>query len=417
MAFQTFRVSSFLAARQLRRANPWTTALIVAVMTLTFLNLVVISGILVGLIEGAVVAVQSYYLGDIFISNLKDRDYIESTPAIIAAAKNLPGVKGVTARYIEGGTIEANYKQARARFYDKIEDVGTSFAGIDPTEENVVTNLKSRIIEGEYLEKNDFDQVLLGSMLLSQYLDLDSADFPLLDGVGIGSRIRVKIGKVTREVRVKGIVKSKVDNIDRRVFFTDSQFRTIIGRNDFNADEIAIRLEPKIDPISIKESLLAQGFGKVAKIQTQEDAEPKFIKDTKQTFALLGAVIGSIGLVVAAITIFIIIFINAVTRRKYIGILKGIGIKGSVIELSYVMQAIAYAAAGSLIGVALVYGFLVPYFAAHPINFPFSDGILVAPLNSTLQRVLILFIATLIAGYIPARLVVKQNTLDAILGR
>jgi hypothetical protein len=41
----SLRVGFFLATRQLRRSNPWSTSLIVFVMILTFLNLVVVSGI------------------------------------------------------------------------------------------------------------------------------------------------------------------------------------------------------------------------------------------------------------------------------------------------------------------------------------------------------------------------------------
>jgi ABC-type lipoprotein release transport system permease subunit len=47
---------------------------------------------------------------------------------------------------------------------------------------------------------------------------------------------------------------------------------------------------------------------------------------------------GSIGIVVSAITLFIVIFINAITRRKQIGILKGIGINSFAIEFSYLFQ-------------------------------------------------------------------------------
>ena len=72
---------------------------------------------------------------------------------------------------------------------------------------------------------------------------------------------------------------------------------------------------------------------------------------------------------------------------------------------------------GVLIGMFLLYGILVPYIDANPINFPFSDGILVAEMSNTLTRAGLLILATILAGYIPARLVVKQNTLDAILGR
>jgi ABC-type antimicrobial peptide transport system permease subunit len=97
--------------------------------------------------------------------------------------------------------------------------------------------------------------------------------------------------------------------------------------------------------------------------------------------------------------------------------MKGIGIDGKVIEISYIFQSIFYALAGSLIGLVVVYGFLVPFFDKHPLNFPFSDGILVAPLSGTLIRILLLMVATLLAGYIPSRMIVRKNTLDSILGR
>ena len=144
---------------------------------------------------------------------------------------------------------------------------------------------------------------------------------------------------------------------------------------------------------------------------------PKFVKDIKNTFAILGNVVGSIGLVVASITIFIVIFVNAITRRKFIGILKGIGISSRAIEIAYVFQSLFYAILGIGVGLLILYGFLVPFIAAHPIKFPFSDGILVAEYSATFLRVFLLSLATLIAGNVPARIVVKKNTLDSILGR
>src|SRR6185295_15628837 len=100
----------------------------------------------------------------------------------------------------------------------------------------------------------------------------------------------------------------------------------------------------------------------------------------------LGNVIGLIGIAVASITIFIVIFINAVTRRKYIGIMKGIGISERAIEISYIIQSIFYAVLGGLLGMIIVYALLVPFFDAYPLNFPFSDGILVAPVGQTVFK-------------------------------
>ena len=103
------RIGFFLAKRQIKRSNPWTTFLIIFVMFFTFLNLVVISGILVGLIEGAVTAVREHYTSDVIISSLNDKNYIESSPDILNILKTIPQIENTTARYVDGGTIEANY--------------------------------------------------------------------------------------------------------------------------------------------------------------------------------------------------------------------------------------------------------------------------------------------------------------------
>ena len=280
-----------------------------------------------------------------------------------------------------------------------------------------MTGIADDIVEGSFLSPGDYDQVVLGHYLLKQYIPIETPSFSTLENVGIGTKIRIKVGDVVREVTVKGILRSKVDEIALRAFMVDSQFRSMIGRTDGNVTEIAIKLKPDTDPIAVREALELSGAGTYAKIQTYEDAQPQFLKDIIATFNMLGNVFSSLGLIVASITIFIVVFINAITRRKYIGILKGIGIRGRAIEISYVFQSIFYALIGSGVGLALVYGFLVPFFAANPIDFPFSDGILVAPLDATFPRVGLLVFSTLIAGYIPAWMIIRKNTLDSILGR
>lgn len=412
----SLKVGFFLALRDIKRANKWTTVLIIAVMVLTFLNLVVVSGILVGLIQGSVDANRERHTSDVIVSILNEKNYIEQSQSILTLIKSMPDVDMVTARYSENGRVEANYKK-RIRTTDKVEQAGGSIIGIDPVAENKLTHLSKFLVEGEYLAPNDYDKILLGATMLYKYTPIDSPAFPLLKDVEIGDKVRLVVGNVTREVIVKGILKSKVDEIDRAVFMVDSQLRGLIGRGDFNVDEMAIKLKPGADPKKVKDFLVRSGVDKYARVQTFEDAQPKFLKDIQATFALLGNMIGGIGLAVASITIFIVIFVNAITRRRFIGIMKGIGISSLAIEFSYMVQSLFYALSGMIIGSSIVFLVLQPFIAAHPINFPFSDGILVATPLGTLIRGGILFIATIIAGFIPARIVVKQNTLDAILGR
>ena len=409
------RIGFFLATRALRRASLWTTGLIIGVMVLTFLNLVVVSGILVGLLEGAVVAVRTQYTSDVIISSLNDKKYIENSPNLLLLISTLPEVRAYTARYRQAGVVEANYKTRKDT--DKPNTANAMMVGINPAKEDSVTGIGGSIVEGSFLTPDDYDKVVIGGYLLKQYFPVETPGFTTLENVGVGTKIRMSVGAVTREVTVKGILKSKVDEVSMRAYMVDSQFRSLIGRNDGNVAEIALKVAPGADPAAVRDTLLARGAGINAKVQTYEDAQPKFLKDMITTFGMLGTAFSSIGLVVASITIFIVVFINAITRRKFIGILKGIGIHGRAIEVSYVFQSVFYALVGSLLGLILVYAFLVPFFYAHPIDFPFSDGILVAPLGTTLLRVGLLVVTTVIAGFIPAMMIIRKNTLDSILGR
>ncbi|MBN2094000.1 MAG: ABC transporter permease [Candidatus Zambryskibacteria bacterium] len=412
----SLKVGFFLALRQIKRSSKATTALIIFVMTLTFLNLVVVRGVLVGLIQGVVDVQKEIYFGDIFVSTPQKKDFIENSPKIISVIGNLPWVENFSARYTASGRVEGTYKD-RIDYTEKANEAGAIIAGIDPEQEDSVSRLSEKVVEGSYLTKDDTDSVLIGAYLLKKYLEIESSAFQTLENVDVGDKIRLTVGGNTREFTVKGVVKTKVDEIDLRVMMLDTTLRNMIGRTDYNVNEISIMIKDGTNPYLVKDALVKNGVDKTAKVQTFEEGMPKFVEDMINTFSLLGNIIGSIGLVVASITIFIVIFVNAITRKKFIGILKGIGLSSVSIEIAYVFQSLFYAILGVGVGLLILYGFLVPFIEANPIPFPFSDGILVAEVPATMFRVLLLSIATIIAGYVPARIVVKKNTLDSILGR
>lgn len=414
-----FRVGFFLAYRQLKRSSVWSTALIIFIMLLTFLNLVTVSGILVGLIEGARLGYENEFSGNIFLSELPDKNYIENTPAILDTLNGMPEVKAYSARYISSGSLEADHK-SRTGEKESRNKVGSNFRGIDPVAENEVTHLSELVMAGDYLSPGDESYILVGQELLEKYSrvgDAQSEFIQLLKNADVGTKVLMNIDGNIREVTIKGVVGSKTSEVSASVFINDTVLRQIIRRDDLSADEVAIRLEKGVSPTRIKNVLTAAGVGDFARIQTSEESAGTFFQDIKNTFNLLGTALGSIALVVASVTVFIVVFVNAISRKRFIGIMKAIGIKAAAIEISYILQSIFYAFIGSAIGSAMVYLFLIPYIDRHPIDFPFSDGVLVAPISQTLLRIGLLFIATIIAGYIPARIVIKKNTLDAMLGR
>jgi len=413
---QNAKVGWYLAKRDLKRANKWTTGLIVLVMTFTFLNLVVVAGILVGLIQGSEDAQKKYAIGDVVVSQFLNMSYIEQTPTVSSIVQTIPGFKDETVRYSGSAQFESDYRST-IKPGEVHGGIGGTFLGIDPDQEQKFSGLSRFVIKGSYLNADDQDSVLIGKNLLYEYTPIDAPGFQNLKNITIGSRIRITVAGNQKEYYVKGIISSKVDQFDNTVIGLSSEVRKMIGRTDLNAGTIAIQLLPGTDPVAAKQFLLDNGVGEFGRVQTAADAEPKFLQDMKNTFNILGSAISGIGLVVASITIFIVIFVNAITRRRYIGILKGVGINRKAILYSYMYQAFVYALVGIVIGMFLVFGVIKPYFAANPINFPFSDGILVADISGTMLRAAILLITTVVAGYIPAKMVIKQNTLSAILGR
>ncbi len=412
--FNTIRVAFYLAVRQLFRNNKKSVALIVSVMALTFISLVGTSGILVGLIEGTSIEYRAKFTGDFTVSPLENKKTVVDTDQILAILKNLPEVKAVSARYQESGQVESNYNKRDAG--KRREVASMQIVGIDPSEEIAVTGLNKNMLRGDFLENTDTGKIVLGKNTLGEFAEVPQDKERSLGEVEIGDIVLLTIGGKTNEFTIKGILGGKTD-VTRQSYISATDLKKITGKADSRASSIHVRAQDPADDVIIKDVLFQNGFGENQKIQTYAESEPAFVKNLKKVFATLGNLIGGISIIVAIITIYIIIYINAVTRRKYIGIMKGIGISPSVIELSYVFQSIFYGVLGSGIGSILIYFVFIPLLNANPIDFPFSDGILVAPLADTLQKFLTLMFFTLLAGYWPARSIVKQNTLNAILGR
>ncbi|MGB0925405.1 MAG: ABC transporter permease, partial [Minisyncoccia bacterium] len=334
-----------------------------------------------------------------------------------------------------GATVVAGYID-REDFTKDAESLGVSAYAIDPAQEEAATNISKFLVEGEMLENDESGYVLIGSTLLDKYSAFSDL-FDPLKNVEIGEPVKITLqGKAlegierdralidgdlragqTTEFIVKGIIDSKVGKLSSSIFITEQDYRRIARKTSLQAQEIVVKRTDMVTDEQFKDIMLSYGFDAYARVRTATEAIPKFLSDVQKTFGLLGNIIGFVGIVVSSITVFIVIYINALTRRKYIGILKGIGISESAIESAYVFQSVFYALVGIGLGVGVLYGLLVPFFAQNPIDFPFSDGILVADILPTAFRAGILLFVTMVAGLLPAKIIVRQNTLDSILQR
>ena len=71
MFYNSLKVGFFLAIREIKKSSILANGLIIMVMMLTFLNLMVGRGVLIGLPEGATNSFKTQYAGDLIITKLK----------------------------------------------------------------------------------------------------------------------------------------------------------------------------------------------------------------------------------------------------------------------------------------------------------------------------------------------------------
>ncbi|HVZ11804.1 MAG TPA: ABC transporter permease [Patescibacteria group bacterium] len=414
-------VGFFLASRDIKRSNPWTIGLIIVVISLTFFNMLFLGGILIGFAKSSIGTYPQYYSGDVFVIPATNRNNIEDTNTVTSVAKSLPTIQAISIRETAAGIMEYNY-QNKLRPSDLSESASGTVAGIDPLAENSMSKLSNAIVAGSYLSPSDSDEVIIGSNLIQKYATVRGAALAvgskILQTADIGSRVRLTVNGVQKDVTIKGVFTTNSVFVDSRIYMTEATFRELTHNNLLNANEIAIRL--------VKDASLDQAKSYITKnlpsnegviVETSTEALPSSIYSIIEALGKLGNLVGAIALLVSAVTIFIVIYVNAITRRKFIGILKGIGISARAIEISYILQALFYAISGITISTIFILGLLKPYFDIHPINFASINASLAISMSDVIPNAIALIITALISGFIPSWLVTKQNTLDAILGR
>ncbi|TIC87718.1 FtsX-like permease family protein [Nocardioides sp. GY 10113] len=141
------------------------------------------------------------------------------------------------------------------------------------------------------------------------------------------------------------------------------------------------------------------------------------IQDQIETFGLINNIMRLISLIVAAITVFILTYVELTNRRRQIGIERAIGIRGTAIVLSYVLKSAISALIGIGLGLAVYRLVLLPYVEQHPFEFPNGPVVLVAELATTRQNVVLLVVVAVLAALVPTLNTVRMRILDAIWGR
>ena len=414
----SFRTAFFLAFSALRKGNRWALLLIIVVMALSFTNLIFISSILTGVTATLDQQLIDTQVGHVVIDPAKDEYYFNDADAVAGRVRQIEGVTGVSVHLNNAAFIEYQWKD-KASPSDKGQSGNWPVIGINPVHETGVTVIKQRLIAGEYLTSSDRDAIVIG-VEVAGGPEAQSAKYDTLGGVGVGDTLRVSFSNgISREYTVKGIFLAQDGGADRLTFITRAEMVSVMGRNAFGdqASQVIVRTEASGSEefyAGEVERVLA-GLADDLQVRTWRDYGSA-TRAVVSSFNMVTSLISGIGLFVAAIVMFIVLYIQVVNKRRQIGILRAIGIRSRLIVGSYLFQASFYVVAGILVG-WLIYSFAIePAFMHSPLDTPMGPLSLVVENRTVYTAVIGLVLAAFLAGLLPVMSIIRQGIIETIWG-
>ena len=407
------KAAAFLFSKYVTRGNKGTVVLTVLVATLAFLQINLISGIFSGALGLVYEQTKNNYVGNIVIQPGKDQwgsneEYITQVSELKRKINAVPGIIGCSSHYTIGSVVEYDPDKTGK----DIRTISWPVKSIDPKDEMQISGLHNYMLAGQYLDESDRDQIIMGREISGGYgamLEVQS-----LKGVNIGDEVTVFYHNgVTRKYTLKGIYATAFPLADMTAFVTQKEMESVLGIHD-RASEIIIRTDDAYPEAYYIQELRKAGV-ELPDIRPYQDFIG-LVLGLAQTFDIIKRIVLFIGLVVAGVTIFIVIFIATVSRKKQIGIMKAIGMKESIIVASYIMLSLFYAAVGIGIGLVLLEFVARPYFIAHPLLFPVGKTSLLIIRSEVATSIICMLIVSIIAGFLPSWRVSRENIIKAIWG-
>ena len=400
---KSLRVAWFLAVKSVSRGNIRVLLLTIAMLILVYLNLVFTPAILAGAVEGLNDKTINTLTGHIIVQSAGRNPVITDVDSLIAEIESIDGVVAACARNNLGADVQ----------YEGERTTTVVFA-IDPEQDKEVFRISESLIEGSYLDPEDTDQILLGVQIAGndrEKLELYSSS---LKTVHVGDKVSVRyVSGLEREYTVKGIFFTELIQTDIRAFITEKEYNSMNPLMNGKASSLHVKTEEGVELESVIAEIGAVRDG--LKFQTWEDAEG-MLRSMTDSFKQIIQILRAIALIVAAITIFIVTYVDLVNKRRQIGIERAIGITGASIVLSYIFRAIFYAVLGILLAALIFVYVVVPLEAHRPFHFPFGDIFLPVNIGYLIISAAILFVVASVSAFAPAWQTIRTKIIDAIWG-
>ena len=402
MGKKELKVAFLLALRSLQRGSRSSMILTIIIIAMCFTNMVFLPGLFNGIGQGIITQVVNYEVGNVLVSPKTGEQYVTDLDATLDLINSMPGVERATPHLSKGATLK--YRQ---------RVLGVSVRAIKPGDEKSVSPLYSKMVAGSYLGEDDTGEVIIGRPVAGDATIKQEDEFqPSLGGVRVGDSITIEYSNgYTRDYRVKGIYYTGWTSTDNNVFVTWSDMEQVEGKPLDYAEYITVKAKPGYDEKFIKDEL--QQYGVAEYVQTTNDLLTKVMGSVLQSFAIINMVSLIVGVIITTVVLFIVITIKTLNSRKQIGILKAIGVDKEVIMHTYGLQVVIMALLGIFFGIILT-ALIGVYLTMNPIVTPeWSATLYLTPMDYFVNS-LILFLASVVAGYVPAYQVSREDIQSAM---
>ena len=359
------------------------------------------------LIQGAVNRVNAQLVdtltSDIVITPASKAASIDDVGAYLAKIRQTAGVAQATAVYRVGTQVTYGANSG-----------SWAVDAIDPATYGQVFTTPSNILEGRTLTAGDTSQALLGIGIAGAGQTSVRDYKASLQSVHAGDKVSItltngKVGTFT----VAGIYDNQFPLSDDDAYITTAEAQKLIPGSSDHATTIYVKTDSGVDASQVVQRLSPLRGG--LKFDTSADLGAT-VEDQVAAFNLISDILKIISLAMAAVTIFIITYIDLVNKRRQIGIERAIGIRSAPIVLSYVTKACAYALAGIGAGFLLFKYAVTPAVSQHPFHFPNGPVTLATTWGETVRDLIILIIVAILAALAPSLRSVRIKILDAIWG-
>jgi putative ABC transport system permease protein len=341
--------------------------------------------------------------GHILIEPDENTELLTNIDNIEKKIWRVPGVVGVSSHI----NREVILKDSEGKRF------ATTLKIIDPHAEATATAIDDSIIDGSFLGKRDTGKIVLGGDFLEKYRSQEGL-----------RAISAKSGEIIhavfdngaeKELKVSGVYSLNFAYTDIFAYINREDAKEIFNftEDELNsASEILVRLSERGNEQDVIYQL--QNLGIRGKIWPWQDKLGMLTQFT-DSLLIISNIMLFLGIAISFATIYIMIYINVMSRKVQIGVLKAIGISKKKLQASYIFQSLIYSIIGIVFGM-IATSLLLLYLSKYPIAMPLGLIIPVFKPYYFILATVTLLAASSFAGYFASRGVINEPILSAIMG-